>query len=698
MRLVQIIASKAGIFENTILDLDKGLNIISGQSNSGKTLLLTSICNVIMGEKETDKESGLSDFWLNIVLRNNEEEYRYILNNNEVNITRLSDNKSFSYTINSSSKELRTFDTDLFHTTQHVGLDFFFHFSYLFSPTDAQKVLPDINNVFDSLVDDQSAYVSKIQFFEEERSSKTEESTLAKEIRNYSAMLREKKKEKEIHNLRLEKIGKIDEEKNEIIAEKEALIDELKKMEQQENIIHQLVEEQMNMALSQKKLYEVQQSLETQKEKEKEIKSRQKKLKERFPLFSKLKGNVDERLNSILLLFEKIQTIQFLIRQKKEKNSNSTRKIIQTGAAFGLMISIALLIVLFTAVEQIFPFGKIEITMALVAMLMAAIFGSIIANYLCNRKNRTEELSVNLENHFAEIKKLLEQNKVETKDKEEESLYQLVLQLSQEYDNYKEEQEEINSLIKGLEKEQKQNYSEKMELLEKEIEELRTVFLDKCKKEGMASLEPEEFNGNTFIEEIKSRKSSLLSEKGKKDTLIEEMDNEISQFSDEESLATEINESITSLEKQLAVLEKRERAIDYFSKTMRELIKSCKEKKIQAYTEQCYAIYNRFSGKEQKPLSQDEFSSIISESSVESIKKPQTQQLILLCTKLALNDFLFEAGYDIPLILDEPAIYMDKRDIQILLSELQTLSRKRQVIILTHDPEKYENKGCMISL
>jgi uncharacterized protein YhaN len=56
---------------------------------------------------------------------------------------------------------------------------------------------------------------------------------------------------------------------------------------------------------------------------------------------------------------------------------------------------------------------------------------------------------------------------------------------------------------------------------------------------------------------------------------------------------------------------------------------------------------------------------------------------LVLGTRIALSEFLADQNVPLPLIIDDPFIYMDDRRAKNLLSLLRAVSRKRQIILFT---------------
>jgi len=70
---------------------------------------------------------------------------------------------------------------------------------------------------------------------------------------------------------------------------------------------------------------------------------------------------------------------------------------------------------------------------------------------------------------------------------------------------------------------------------------------------------------------------------------------------------------------------------------------------------------------------------------------------MLIAVKLALTEFMIDAGGALPLILDEPFLYMDDRRAARFRELLEATAPMRQVILLTHN-NLYKDWGTYIEL
>ena len=61
--------------------------------------------------------------------------------------------------------------------------------------------------------------------------------------------------------------------------------------------------------------------------------------------------------------------------------------------------------------------------------------------------------------------------------------------------------------------------------------------------------------------------------------------------------------------------------------------------------------------------------------------------ILRLCLKIALSDFLAEDDVHVPLIIDDPFLFMDDRRAANLKELLKTTSEKRQVIVFTQNAQ-----------
>jgi uncharacterized protein YhaN len=76
---------------------------------------------------------------------------------------------------------------------------------------------------------------------------------------------------------------------------------------------------------------------------------------------------------------------------------------------------------------------------------------------------------------------------------------------------------------------------------------------------------------------------------------------------------------------------------------------------------------------------------------------PAALHAVILSIKLALTDFFIDLGAPLPLIIDDPFLYMDDERARNLKAVLDDIARGRQIIIFTHS-SAFKDWGNFIEL
>ena len=76
---------------------------------------------------------------------------------------------------------------------------------------------------------------------------------------------------------------------------------------------------------------------------------------------------------------------------------------------------------------------------------------------------------------------------------------------------------------------------------------------------------------------------------------------------------------------------------------------------------------------------------------------PAALHAVILSIKLALTDFFIDLGAPLPLIIDDPFLYMDDERARNMKAVLDDIARGRQIIIFTHS-SAFKDWGNFIEL
>ena len=88
---------------------------------------------------------------------------------------------------------------------------------------------------------------------------------------------------------------------------------------------------------------------------------------------------------------------------------------------------------------------------------------------------------------------------------------------------------------------------------------------------------------------------------------------------------------------------------------------------------------------------------VITKNKIPQEFNPTMVHALLLSIKFSLSDFLKNSRFNLPLIIDDPFQYMDQERIERFKNLIIDISKKRQILIFTHENGK-NNWGKYIEL
>ncbi|MGL4369099.1 MAG: ATP-binding protein, partial [Spirochaetota bacterium] len=307
---------------------------------------------------------------------------------------------------------------------------------------------------------------------------------------------------------------------------------------------------------------------------------------------------------------------------------------------------------------------------------------------ITERKNKAE----------AVLRSILEENGITLNDESADDLYEFLLQYFEEYVSWSEQDDDMKSMELSLK--DSSFFSEK----EAEISALKNK-RDSFQKELILAEKRLLERGDTITadtaeaaaERLSNELKALKDESKKDEDLLLRLTEETSFVQDDEQDAA-LSENLSAHQERLAVLKKRIRIASYISELIDDAQLRREEKIFSALAHTAAEYFHRITANQYVTAIDEHLIRDFLSGSSSVSPNPQISHLIVLSISLALTGVLTEEGIDIPLFIDEPGVYMDSQRRKNFIEIAQECSKKRQIIILTHDRSLCEGVSSVVEL
>ena len=336
-------------------------------------------------------------------------------------------------------------------------------------------------------------------------------------------------------------------------------------------------------------------------------------------------------------------------------------------------------------------------------VIFVSLFISMIMSIFYFFSSRTKELKHLIKDRGdveTRLKNLLKENNINLNEYTLETIYEFLVQYFEEYGEYTIRQTELNDMKVSL-KDKKYMKRIKDELidLEKEDEEI-----SKKIEKGLSSLDnvgDVEFGIESINKMILDMNYNIKSLKEKikvNEEILMQISEELEQSKDNKEGKEQIIIEKDKAEESLKNLNAYKSVIFFIMEIMSEAVNIRRQKQLEELAESTKEKFNFLTDKQyEKIIDSEKIKSIISGNEYGNGINQSLYHLLLLSIKLATTFLLTDFDITLPLIIDEPFMFMDEMRVGRLKEMVDDISMKRQIIIFTHN-KNYRDWGSFIEL
>ncbi len=717
MLIQQCVTSKPGLFENRTLEFGDGITVIHGRNNSGKSLLARAMIDVLT-LCPFDQRLLPAKIWenlhLDLVSVNGSGRFRYI-NNGDKNITiRARDDRPEEDIYFRSLAEHRLEDSLSGISSRPGGIalaDFYRRISPgLFcaasivpSPVDVPKnTLFRISDLRGLFTDDGSGFyetcLAAVRDFGAEGSGAADAAADG-EIARGRALLKELEKNIRINEIQHSKYEKLFVEKQSVEDEIERLKIESVELKRKKEVLQKILENLDVRDLLDERIAALNGSIRAEESKDREIRQLRERMQTLFPQFENFSDRQKQNLKRIQEVYRELRDVREQIDNYNSSVEQKKRNIRNVVLALTIASGLAAILSWSNFIITIGPAHRFRLLISLAGMIAAgalAFFGYGIAAARSSAFIRLNEQKSSIEKTLQD---LLRENHVDENDYRIEALYEFLLQYFVEYSEYTDLQMEIMRLESQL------LGPERVEELKRDLAEVKAD-----RKRHNRELDANVYSlnvGDSIVLDGEGVRAYLAKIHGDIESLNRTLEARMSNLA---QLETEIQRTrfdgqerermIADRDRAAAALdglEKRKAAARYVAGLLEETVARREERQREKLIKSALGRFHALTENQYiTEIDEAQFRGLIAGSGEYDLN-PGLAHLILLSIKLALTDFLIDRKIPIPLIIDDPFLFMDDVRAGRFKSQLDDIARTRQVLIFTHTAA-FKDWGTFIEL
>jgi len=699
LRFTQCIAAKTGVLENKIINFDNPITIIYGGNESGKSLFAKAMIDsafAIQKENRILSEDMWSNLYVNMTLAGENEKMTIIRNGSslitfadvssgtgkevyagETDITRFSDKIKSQQNLSDSMicRLITTITPQIFIDASFISSPFESFLEPYYSYDNINKI---VSFSEDKFIDIHSKL--KRSIYSDQISTRINNSFLSN-IFYHENEIQKIKKELQIFDVHFSKIDKLSQELSEIKNRNQSIENELIEIESRTAFLHKSQEALANVFIIESKLNGLKNFVASEESKVSSIEAKKQKLNDRFSKFINLSETQRNNLNNIQLAYKyAIDAKDSLIKRLKTIGILKNLCYAATASFFCASLAFPLAVHFFHQYfEQIKTLHKILIP-------SSGLFISILSIAILKFRLK-KDISIKLFNQrVAELKEILSKSDIPVSSEHFEDMFEFLLQYFEEYSEFLENENEIEDIENSLFPEEKIN-SVRQEILD--LEKNRTALL-----KSLESINGERNSKNTAINkqiEGNAEKVSVLKDELERNIeILKRMNDELQARGKESSQSESLNQRKLFHEQKLKSLKSSHRSASFILTNMTQARAEFENRAFSQISEDTFSIFSEITTS--NSINKQDTDMLI-KGDISSIKNTSLRYSALLSFKLAMGRSMKNSNISLPLIIDEPASYLDKGKIDKFFSILSEFSSERQIIILTCDDKLFSGIG-----
>ena len=694
MRFVRCIITKPLLFDNKFIEFAENITFIKGKNGSGKSFAAKTLTEALWIYFPWLKEklwNTVDDTYLDLCFSldnsGKTETYRFRYQASTLSIFDISDGeKQLARLIpsdpNYDLKELGAPLLEEFLSDNNFKT--FISAAYIPSPADIGKEeVIDYNIIKDIIINDETGFRKKCSAMNQLYSGEKPSSSLFLKIQETKQVLNELNKEIEIIQIKNRYSEKLNREKNGI----ESDITELKTKEEQlrrkKTVLEQTAEDLKKIDSLNRKIKNITEEISVEHDKTIKIKTLKNIIDSGLGHFKFSENLEPAKLDKIQMLFREIINNNEKLNSYTDKKQTVRKKLQTLSKMTGIAILLSSAVILLKK-----PLILKEIAAPFLALLVFAILifiGGILYYIFSLSKKESLALKNEKQELNASLKAILKENSFPVENYNLDEIYDILLKYFEDYIEYNDNLDQIDTIRSTLPGSAKiKNTHEKLKMFKFKTGDLRnrieknllSVELDF--KKGMTTE-----NISTLINDTDDEITELQNKINSQTELLVRIEKEklLSVVQDYDSILIKRDDA----QKLLDDLITKSEAASFVTIALNEAVKNKEQMQLKKFVN---GILSRFNA-----ITDNQFKSTVDEETVKNFLEgngryaplnPPVIHALLLSAKFSLNEFLPDKKNSMPMILDDPFLFMDDDRIEKILEQIREIAASRQVTVFTY--------------
>lgn len=421
-------------------------------------------------------------------------------------------------------------------------------------------------------------------------------------------------------------------------------------------------------------------------------------IKTMYPQFESLYIPDDSNLDRLQDLYREIRNLNESIDSFFTRRERKRLRIRRLATGFNIAAVVAAASILY---KNGFVFQKDSILLASIlgtALLFAPV--SLIYTFFSTRNKKLNKLKEERNELAKRLKSLLRESNLILEDYKMSELFEFLLQYFEDYIEY------IERVRERDETEEELLDKKELKELKEKLKELNGAEKDLKKKiafeiDSLETMDP--VGQDNEIVEIAIKKLTkagdrLAGEISTKEKVAERITREISREPGEGTDIKYLEEKAAAVEVKLASLNDRAQAVKLVIETLNEAVLRREKQQIAGLVASALGRFHDITGEQYTAAVDDhDVKELIMGNGLTGEMNPAVAHALILSVKLSLSEFMPETLASLPLIIDDPFLFMDDDRTEKLKNQINDIAMKRQVIIFTHKSDM-ASWGTLIKL
>ncbi len=714
VRYVKCVTTKPGLFENSSLDFSSAVTIVNGKNGSGKSFMARCLIESIWKSIESPRllwntawDSMFFDVSINLI-NGSGGDHRYRFTHNGQRFSIASENGTTTELISHDGEdkldlagELSKIEkgSQLIRFWHNIDLTSFINCSFVPSPSDleSEEVL-HFDTIKKLILSDTSGFYELSGQLKKRIGPDADEGKLTLLIIETTQELKELQKQieliriKDMRSLKLEKeLQLIRDEQKKLRQQQKAYENDITRLrtitqhlERGEELYHNLenIKEEVNREqVNSKAVWEITEEIKTM-----------------YPQFESLYIPDDSNLDRLQELYREIRNLNESIDSFFTRRERKRVRIRRIATGFNIAAVIAAGTIIY---KNGFLFEKDIVLLA--SILGTALFFSpvsLIYTFFSTRNKKLNKLKEERNELEKRLKSLLKESNLVLEDYKMSELFEFLLQYFEDYIEYIErvrERDETEERL--LDKKELKGLKEKLKELDGAEKDLKKKIQSEI--ESLETMDP--VGQDNEIVEIAIKKLTKAGERLEgeitiKEKVAERITREISREPGDGTDIKNLEEKAAAVEVKLAALNDRARAVKLVIETLNEAVLRREQQQIAGLVSSALERFHDITGEQYKSTVDDhDVKELIVGNGITGEMNPAVAHALILSVKLSLSEFMPETLVSLPLIIDDPFLFMDDDRTEKLKNQINDIAMKRQVIIFTHKSD-VASWGTLIKL